>query len=733
MRELACAYNWLSGLGGDRNRQPRHAPRLSIRGRAARLVAAAYVILAFSLNAHATAYTASVTGDWTNTATWGGSGPPVSGDTVTINNGITVTITTAVTVGASPADDTGTAAIQCSATNGTGILNISAGGSLTYQGTVKQCAATWTIQPGGTAACQSFNAGGVTGITTCTLVHDSHLAAVPSTANYSWSIGAVNCAALPCPLLILNGSSGNRVNIGIAASSGNSGGFRGRDGAASTPFNGGGVIQATYANFNKCGNSSTVRCTDAYPFVSGQSMTMDHVHCEVCYPNRVYGQKNSVTYALTHFTRTNNPGGTGSVGMSFLGGTQPSAVATGTTYKCTDCYIDGPLEFKVGGSFGGQDAKVTLNRVLVVGNAGTSGADGPFQTGATSPGFYGTEWDEVILDNVGTSGTPASNPPANLAYRTALLASANVTNLHMIGNSIKISITWDGGWMERQFDDGTQDNSSDGIQTTNGASASAAVIVKNWIEVPTPNGNQCPMTLVNHSPGAQCDNVTANLWCPVISVIQNTYCGNTSSTGVAGVGIEGFNGIAGIFAHVNSNIVSKYGTAGAGWIVHAHTSVTPANGSFVDADYNVWWNLNPHTNTDMYLNGGGAQYSSPAPPGGNDTNANPGFVDTTRGFLDFGKKFCSSSATTWANVLTELAKMNDDTGNLAMCNIDTAFNYVKGGFRPTNGAIATSGEGAIRPGAVPLDFAFETAGDHSCGASANYCAFRPAVIANGGN
>ena len=46
-------------------------------------------------------YIASVSGNWSNAATWGGSGPPGDGDTVTINNGVTVTVAanTTVTVG----------------------------------------------------------------------------------------------------------------------------------------------------------------------------------------------------------------------------------------------------------------------------------------------------------------------------------------------------------------------------------------------------------------------------------------------------------------------------------------------------------------------------------------------------------------------------------------------------------------------------------------------------------
>jgi hypothetical protein len=44
-------------------------------------------------SAEAAARTASVSGNWNSTATWGGSSVPVAGDTVTINSGITVTVT----------------------------------------------------------------------------------------------------------------------------------------------------------------------------------------------------------------------------------------------------------------------------------------------------------------------------------------------------------------------------------------------------------------------------------------------------------------------------------------------------------------------------------------------------------------------------------------------------------------------------------------------------------------
>lgn len=46
-------------------------------------------------SAHAAARTASVSGNWSSTATWGGSAVPVAGDTVTINSGVNVTVDTA--------------------------------------------------------------------------------------------------------------------------------------------------------------------------------------------------------------------------------------------------------------------------------------------------------------------------------------------------------------------------------------------------------------------------------------------------------------------------------------------------------------------------------------------------------------------------------------------------------------------------------------------------------------
>jgi hypothetical protein len=73
--------------------------------------------------------TASVSGDWSNIATWGGSAAPIKGDTVLVNAGVVVTVTTAVAFGLSTATDDLTI-------TGTGQLVVTTGGTLTCFGNI---------------------------------------------------------------------------------------------------------------------------------------------------------------------------------------------------------------------------------------------------------------------------------------------------------------------------------------------------------------------------------------------------------------------------------------------------------------------------------------------------------------------------------------------------------------------------------------------------------------------
>jgi len=101
--------------------------------------------------AHADARTASVTGVWSNTATWGGSAVPTASDTCTINAGVTVTVDAAAACGTITVNGTLTATTAVTLTisgdvagPGTGVitgpaiangLTIAFGGNWTFSGT----------------------------------------------------------------------------------------------------------------------------------------------------------------------------------------------------------------------------------------------------------------------------------------------------------------------------------------------------------------------------------------------------------------------------------------------------------------------------------------------------------------------------------------------------------------------------------------------------------------------
>lgn len=79
------------------------------------------------------AYTSTTSGNWTQSATWGGAGVPGDGDTVTIATGTTVTVDQNTTVGTNPADQT---TMVVTINSPTGKLMIGSGITLTVKGNV---------------------------------------------------------------------------------------------------------------------------------------------------------------------------------------------------------------------------------------------------------------------------------------------------------------------------------------------------------------------------------------------------------------------------------------------------------------------------------------------------------------------------------------------------------------------------------------------------------------------
>jgi hypothetical protein len=121
------------------------------------------------------AYTATVTGNWSAQATWGGSGPPGNGDTVDIR--VPVTLDSSVTIGTSGI--AGTIAILVDATGAnTGSLTMANGTSLTVRGDTRLADAVLTMGSGcsyifgngGSAQVYQIKTGSTTGQTNSRIV-----------------------------------------------------------------------------------------------------------------------------------------------------------------------------------------------------------------------------------------------------------------------------------------------------------------------------------------------------------------------------------------------------------------------------------------------------------------------------------------------------------------------------------------------------------------------------------
>ena len=188
------------------------------------------------------AYTTTTTGNWSSTATWGGSGPPGDGDTVTMSYNVTVDVNT--TVGSSP-NTGGTAAILMSTASRTVTLTIGTGITLTCKGDITQ-GATYLTQ-----SSIVMNAGA-----TITLFPPSGQTYY---INCNQDLNSITC----------NGTSGSGCTIQTNLTS------AGLNGSIviSTANRNQGVITATYTTFENMGTSSVIGVNTHldYPTASANS------------------------------------------------------------------------------------------------------------------------------------------------------------------------------------------------------------------------------------------------------------------------------------------------------------------------------------------------------------------------------------------------------------------------------------------------------------------------------
>ena len=632
-----------------------------------------------------TVFTASVTGNINNAATFGGAGTPdctgAAGDSIIGNNGVTVTDNINCILGSSPANNTGTPAVTCTTANtGTFIFSISAGISFAYRAPMIMCNAAWNIGAG------------------ATITHDSSLAVSPSTANYYWSTAQANDETNS--VLIINGTSGNRVNWGIAAGSGNSGGFY--CGGSVSCFRDGGQVQAQYVNFISCGTAA-LPCWYTWPNASGAKSTCSFCKFTSSSAIGLYSVSNTATNTVTY--KLNNSTvltpvasitapSAGQAVVIFPSGN--AAVPTGATYQLENDFIQGAMKFVGHTGANSVSNNFTCSNLILMGNVGgTVGTDAALTAGGFSPECASTD---LVMYYDQANSSVSSDSFAGTSTRSMLMAQQNVTNLHILHLAYSPRVM-NGLTYERQFDDPSADNASDAVQLSTSPYAQEAFTIEYGLWIPTPSG-QAPGTVTNLASNSTCDN--SSVFCPIVTVVHNTFQGDDAGGGQpASVGGEGSgNGYAGMYATVESNLEWRL-SSGAGWVTKWCCNTFNAN-LFTTADYNGEYNT---TGAVYYQNAGNTGYLNA--PGTHDVVGNPTFVDKTRNFLKWGQSI-AGGISNWTDIMIQLSKENDDSGYNAGYNLAAYYAWVRAGFVPTNAAFHNTAADGTDIGAIP--FAGSTSG-----------------------
>jgi hypothetical protein len=184
------------------------------------------------------------------------------------------------------------------------------------------------------------------------------------------------------------------------------------------------------------------------------------------------------------------------------------------------------------------------------------------------------------------------------------------------------------------------------------------------------------------------------------SLLNNTYCGKDDGQGSArGFGFEDgdpssgpHSSAAGMLASARNNIVFC-ATNVPCYLVHKGPTGTEAAGTYQNVDYNWRWNVS----TGPYFGAPGTGYS-PNPPGTHDATGDPQFVQQ-RHFLDWGQML-DPAISSWSDIVSRLAKMNDDTGYDSRFTILNAYNWLRDGYRPQNSVVMNAGDTGGRVGAM---------------------------------
>lgn len=636
--------------------------------------------------ASATAYTANTTGPWNVAATWSGVGVPGSGDTAKINNGVTVTCPVSVTctIGLAAASNT-TEALGCTDATATGTGIFINNGTFVFKGVVNICNGTWS--------------GGAGSIWTA----DS---SANPTFHYAIVIGLNNGTA--AKLDASAGTSGSHITFNIAGGSGYGGGTHGTSCASGCGNNG--SWYCTYCDVSDWGgNSASFRLAEFSASTASGAATdgfgWSNSNCVRC------GQVDSWNNgARSDFFYTGSAAGRGLYTAPNLVAGVNAFIADGSgsginvtlttgTRSFAGAVIVGGISLFSSSTARGSSIHFTASGTIFESICGASGAS-PIN------GNHSYQWDtftNVIVYNCTTpDGNPSSMPGGTNLTRVIFLYTGNTTNAHFMA-SIVAGTTLVGCVAQLEGNQTVGGSNADLFQTQEVPVARFAVNIKNCLSLPD-GGGFAIGTFTNHSDTVNCDNVTT--FCPQITVENNTFGCTDSSTLAIGAAGEVNTGFSGLYASQRNNLCyySLTGTtfnAGIAWLTKWHTSVSPAAGTFANADYNGFINATAGAANRYFRSVSDATEYTVTPPGAHDVSVatNP-FVAPTRNFQTWCQTL-DGAATTFAACMADINAGTISTTQV-FATTTGAYDWIRAGWAITGSTtLKAAGYDGSDIGAVP--------------------------------
>jgi len=596
------------------------------------------------------AYTASVTGNWADTATWGGSGPPGNGDTVTINDSITVTIpaSTSVTVGASPDDDVSTHAISTTTAGGTGKLVIN--GTLIFRGTVRQGNTDWDVGPG------------------AILEHDSSQATTPSSTHYSWRIGT---SASTGGILSIRGVDGNRAIIRNAASSGRFAGFT-SGGAA-----GRGCLDFEFVSVTDAGVAGSTPWSDSHMGYSGAIHRLVDCLFDGCAKTLWEKTIQMDADADVQWNRTTMKNGVDDLWLD--GKERTGGIAFTGIREITDCVLEGSFDVTGFRNF-------TMDRTAVFGSPNVK----VFNDADTGPSVV--SWDDgMIVNGVSdAAGIIGVQSGGTISGVMAMRAQSGEHDFMRGTSGRSYDFNYSGSVLV------SEDEADDGEWFIfEGSPSSIAVTISDNLILPAEGTGGPSANYITHASGASnAYQITAenNTYATTIDdAVTNAYFVQTESGGTIS---------AGSFVSVQNNLIYNGGSVTRNdYITFDPVADRVADGCYTTADYNLRFNQSRTSAASGIYSDSSAKYSNT--PGGNDLTADPQFVDDTFA-LSTWLTGIDSGVTTWDLWFDELLKLNDDSGYNADLHWMEFHAAAKAAFTPQNTALQGAGYDGSDIGAIAV-------------------------------